>query len=242
MRARHASRRVACFTSLLRALQGFPPLFSFLQECHSVRRQRLRQQADFEGVAVTTSNRAFGQGVKFHLVRGSARKGFTLLEVTLAMSVLVVAMMAISATTLRVHTLRRQNHERSVAENAVRMIAERIQSASRLARTNPAGWAPTMIADLNPGGSVGNTFDLFELTPTNAGSSVGSITVVTNENTTDAALDAQLGMPRDLDGDGLVANPNVAATARLLPVIVRARWKGVSGDQEIVHPFYVLGY
>jgi hypothetical protein len=164
------------------------------------------------------------------------------LEVTLAMSVLVVAMLAVSATTLRVHALRRQNRERSVAENAVRMIAERIQSVSRLARNDPAGWAQHMIAAFAPGGQIGNKFDLFELTPVDAASSVGSITFVTNENLTDGALHAQLGMPRDLDGDGAINNPNVGNRARLLPVIVRARWKGVSTDQEVVHPFYVLGY
>jgi prepilin-type N-terminal cleavage/methylation domain-containing protein len=191
---------------------------------------------------VAAINTAFGHGQKIRLARGNARKGFTLLEVTLAMSVLVIAMMAISATTLRVHALRRENRDRSVAENGVRMIAERIQSASRLARTDPAGWAQNVVTSLSAGGSIGNKFDLADLIPVDAGSSVGSITVVTNENLTDAFLDAQLGMPRDLDGDGIVGNGDVSHSARLLPVIVRARWKGVGSKQEIVHPFYVLGY
>lgn len=191
---------------------------------------------------MAANNRAFGQGVTIRNGRGSAREGFSLLEVTLAMSVLVIAMMAISATTIRVHTLRRQNHERSVAENAVRMIAERIQSAARLARNDPAGWAQNMVAALSPGGQIGNKFDLLELTPMDAAGSVGSISVITDEGATDAALKVQLGMPRDLDGDGLVDNGDVGHSARLLPVIVAARWKGVSGEQEVVHPFYVLGY
>jgi prepilin-type N-terminal cleavage/methylation domain-containing protein len=181
-------------------------------------------------------------GLGIRLARGSARKGFTLLEVTLAMSVLVIAMMAISATTLRVHALRRENHDRAAAENAVRMIAERIQAVSRLARSDPAGWAQNVVAALNPGGQIGNQFPLPELTPIDGATSVGSITVVTSENATDAALGAELGMPRDLDGDGVVGNPDVTHTARLLPVIVRATWKGVTGKQVVVHPFYVLGY
>ena len=181
-------------------------------------------------------------GQRFHLARGSARKGFTLLEVTLAMSVLVIAMMAVSATALRAHALRRENHDRSVAENAVRMIAERIQSVARIARSDPAGWAQNVVAALNPGGQIGNTFALPELTPLDGAASVGSISVITNETATDDALKAELGMPRDLDGDGVVASADVGHTARLLPVIVRARWKGVSGKQEVVHPFYVLGY
>jgi prepilin-type N-terminal cleavage/methylation domain-containing protein len=175
-------------------------------------------------------------------VRVGARKGFTLLEVMLAMSVLVVAMVAICATTLRVHALRRENRDRSVAENAVRMIAERVQSVSRLARSDPAGWAQDVVAALNPGGQIGNKFQVAELTPLDGAPTVGSISVITNESTSDATLGVELGMPRDLDGDGIVGNPDVTHTARLLPVIVRASWKGVSGKQEVVHPFYVLGY
>jgi len=179
---------------------------------------------------------------RFPIARGSARKGFTLLEVTLALSVLVIAMMAVSATALRAHALRREIHDRSAAENAVRMIAERVQSVARIARSDPAGWAHDVIAALSAGGQIGNTFAISELTPLDGASSVGSISVITSEIATDNSLGAELGMPRDLDGDGVVNNTDVSHTARLLPVIVRARWKGVSGKQEVVHPFYVLGY
>jgi len=160
----------------------------------------------------------------------------------MAMSVLLVAMIAVSATTLRCHALRRVNRERAVAQNAVLTTAERIQAASRLAHDDPAGWGQNVIASLSAGGAIGNVFDVPELTPKDGAAHVGSISVVTNETLTDDTLHAELGMPRDLDGDGIVSNPNVGNSARLLPVIVRAQWKGASGTQTFVHPFYVLGY
>jgi prepilin-type N-terminal cleavage/methylation domain-containing protein len=185
---------------------------------------------------------AFGRRLRIRLVRGTRRNGFTMLEVTMAMSVLLVAMVAVSATTLRCHALRRVNREHAVAQNAVLTIAERIQAASRLAHEDAAGWGQNIIASLSAGGGIGNTFDVPELTTPDGAAHVGSITVVTNEAATDATLHAQLGMPRDLDGDGLIDNASVGNSARLLPVIIRAQWKGVGGTQTFVHPFYVLGY
>ena len=71
---------------------------------------------------------------------------------------------------------------------------------------------------------------------------VGSVQVVTDEALTDAQLGFELGMPRDLDGDGQADNGDVTTGARILPVIVRTRWKGVSGEVFMAHPFYVIGY
>ena len=43
-------------------------------------------------------------------------------------------------------------------------------------------------------------------------------------------VDAKLGMPRDLDGDGVIDTANHAGNYRLLPVIVRVRWRGATGN------------
>lgn len=185
--------------------------------------------------------RALKRSSIFRRARGR-ENGFTLLEVTLAVTVLLVAMMAMSASTLRMHSLRRQNRERTVAQNAIRTACERMQAAAHRAITNPAGFAQTVVAAASPGGEVGNTFGVSELQAQEGEETVGSILVVTSETVSDADLGVELGLPRDLDGDGVVGNPNVIDHARLLPVIVRARWRGVSGNVEIVHPFYVIGY
>ena len=58
----------------------------------------------------------------------------------------------------------------------------------------------------------------------------------------DAEIELALGMPRDLDNDGAIDNPDVRTGARLLPVLITLRWRGVGGDRQLVRGFYVLGY
>lgn len=171
--------------------------------------------------------------------RSSGRAGFTLLEVTLAVTVLLVAVLAAAASTLRMHALRRTNRERTIAQNAVRSVSERLQSLSARAVTDPAGWSTTVLMGVAAAGEIGPRFDVRELTAREGAPSVGTVTIVTDENANDAALGAELGLPRDLDGDGTSANGDVSANALLLPVVVRARWHGVNGDGEIVHSFYL---
>ena len=183
--------------------------------------------------------------MKIHTSKGHAtrsRAGFTLIEVSLAVTILIVAVMATSASTASMSGLRRQNRERSVAHNMIRTISENVHSISDVALANPATWAATVTAAASPGGEIGDQFDVRALTPIAGQNRVGTLQVITDETLTDADLDMQLGMPRDLNGDGDAADTDVSANARLLPVIVTVRWRGVSGDQVIRHPFYVIGY
>jgi hypothetical protein len=171
-----------------------------------------------------------------------------MVEVGLALVVLVVAIVATSATTYRLHTLRRHNRERAIAQNGVRTVVERIQALShRAALDSPATWAQEVVAALSAGGALGDAFPVRELDAQPGQAAVGAVQVLTDETLGDALLGLDLGMPRDLNGDGLSDNPDVLATAaaqppRILPVIVSARWRGVNGDARIVHPFYVIGY
>lgn len=166
-----------------------------------------------------------------------------MVEVGLAMTILVVAIMAMSASTYRLHALRRQNRERVLAQNSVRSVAEQIQATSqRIALDSPESWSEDLIAALSPGGALGNTFAARELDPQEGDLAVGSIEVIVDETTTDAALGLDLGLPRDLNGDGAADDADVSATARILPVVVRLRWNGSRGDTQFVHCFYVIGY
>ena len=175
--------------------------------------------------------------------KGELRGGFTLAETALAMTVLMIALMSLSAATLRMHSLRRQNRERTVAMNTARSVADSIHSfAQETLEVNPTGWAKIVTDALQPGASIGTTFDIEELTPQVNAQVIGNIQVITNEQTTDAALGVGIGMPRDLDGDGAVNNIDVSTTARLLPVVLTVSWQGVSGAQTLRHPFYLMGY
>jgi hypothetical protein len=44
-------------------------------------------------------------------------------------------------------------------------------------------------------------------------------------------VDAALGMPRDLSGDGVVDGLNHAGDYSILPVRVRVEWSGARGDE-----------
>ncbi len=170
------------------------------------------------------------------------RGGFTMLEVSLALTVLVVALVATTASNMRLNSLRRSNRERVVAHNAVQSIAESVQAIAREGVTDPGGFGNHVVAALSAGGSLGTTFEVPELTPVAGATSVGSIVVVTDETLTDAALQAELGMPRDLNGDGDALDTNVTVSSRLLPVVITLRWHSQSGDHRVVHPLYVFGY
>lgn len=174
--------------------------------------------------------------------------GFTMVETALAMTVLVVAMMSLSAASLRTHALRRQNRERAMAQNAVRAVVDRIQSTSEQILDKyppflyPQEWSQRVVQALSPGGSIGSTFPVPELNATQGGVPVGSIQVVLDENVTDAQLGAPIGMPRDLNGDGVVASTDVTLDAVVLPVVVSVTWRGISGTTTIDHPFYLTGF
>jgi len=171
-----------------------------------------------------------------------------MVEVGLAITVLVIAVMAASASTFRMHTLRRHNRERTLAQNAVRTIVEQIQAISHEGVVDsPGTWGQDLVNALSPGGELGATFQVRELDAPQGQATVGTIQVFTDETLTDAAIGFDLGLPRDLNGDGVTDNTDVIATAalqspRLLPLVVTVNWRGINGLGQVVHPFYVIGY
>lgn len=184
-----------------------------------------------------------GQGLRGrNRARGRGAAGFTLVEIGLAMTILLVALMAMGASTVRMSSLRRQNRERAIAQNAIRTISEQIHATSDRIRREGGVWSTDMIAALSAGGEIGETFDIEGLNAQQGLAAVGAFQVFVDETQSDADIGFELGMPRDLDGDGSADNADVSDTARILPIVVRANWNGVSGDQQIVHPFYVIGY
>lgn len=159
------------------------------------------------------------------------------------MTMLMVAMVSISAATLRSHSLRRQNRERTLTHNAIRSIAERIHSLSyRTVEDSPATWVQDVLARYGAGGTIGDSFDVEGLDPIGAAGRVGSIEIVTDETLSDAALGVELGLPRDLNGDLDATDANVTADASILPVIIRISYRAASGPVNVTHAFYVVGF
>lgn len=177
--------------------------------------------------------------------RKRSRAGFTLMETALATTVMMVALMTASAATLRMHSLRQQNRERVVAQNALRSVVEQVHAVSARARAEAdevTSWAELMVEAFAGGGDIGTTFTVPELTPRADDMPIGSIAVFTDETATDAVIGFDLGMPRDLNGDNAANDTDVTDDARILPVMVTVTWLGVTGTNTMTHAFYVLGY
>lgn len=170
------------------------------------------------------------------------QSGFTLIEVLVTASVLLIGLMAMTSTSVVVNSLRRSASDQQRAQGALQAIVEDLHAIAREADSNSANWAGDILDVYGAGGNPGNQFDVDGLTPWAGNPNVATVTVVTDETATDALLGAAVGMPRDLDGDGLATNVDVTDGASLLPAVVTLQWRGTSGQQQISQVVYLLRY
>ena len=167
------------------------------------------------------------------------RAGFTLLDVMMAAVVLAVAISGLSGAILVAMSLNRVNRDTAIAQQAARQAIEQLEGrtfnevfaayngnvgddAGLLAPAVGAGFA---VAGLQP--LVGDADGLcgrvmFPVT------TVGAV-----EQLREDVVDAALGMPADLNGDGAIDALNHAVDFRLLPVRIRIEWLGSVGPRQI---------
>ncbi len=169
-------------------------------------------------------------------------RGFTLVELAVAMSILLIGIASVVSATSRMNALRKYNRERGLGQNALRSMAERIHAAAYRFSEDPATWSQELLGAYGPGGTPGNTFPVLGLNVSPTQTTQGEVSFVSDETTTDADLGLELGMPRDLNGDGDALDADVTASARILPVILDLRWTGQNGESRLAHGFYVMGY
>lgn len=154
----------------------------------------------------------------------------------------MIGIVSVLSATSRMHSLRLTNHERTQAHNGLRSLSERMHATSHGFSGTPQTWAQAVLATYAPGGSFGNEFSIEGLTPASVGEAVGAISIGSDETASDSDLGVDLGMPRDLNGNGDASDPNVSESARLLPVILTLRWRGENGLQQLRHGFFLMGY
>lgn len=165
--------------------------------------------------------------------------GFAVLEVMVAAAVLVIGVLGMLSSVVSGTRLVNANRETSLAHQAARAKCEEIQDvtfAQVFATFN------TDKAD-DPGGAgtaPGANFSVAGLTPAlnDADGFVGQIQFPTVPNGAGVALcekvvDAGMGMPRDLNGDGLVSAGAMPGTYLLLPVRIRVSWRGSAGTRSL---------
>lgn len=168
----------------------------------------------------------------------SARTGFTLVEVLVAVLVLVCALTAFTRSLLGTVQLGRSNREAALATEGARGVIEAFYAADFedvFALYNETA-ADDPIAD-----TPGADFDVLGLAARDddVDGRVGKVRFPTIdvggvEVLCEDVNDAGLGMPRDLNGDDVVDADDRSGDYRILPVEVTVQWDGRSGLREVV--------
>lgn len=166
--------------------------------------------------------------------------GVSLLELVIAMAVLAFALMALMSSISSSSTLQQNTREKVIAYNAAREIVEQLRAA-----TFSEVWArynSTTADDPVSGVKPGNTFHVAGLnmpkvgpaSPTtwrganNVPDGYGFITWPEKAGALDETfVDATMGMPRDLNRDGVVTG--AITTYDILPVKITVRWQTLGG-------------
>lgn len=179
----------------------------------------------------------------------SRESGFTLIELSLGMLVMLVALSVFSGTVLSTTRQRAISRETALAAQAVRSVFESMRNEDfsevlRLydsdAANDPAGVGSAPGAEFDvpgleplPGGLPGQViFPLVE---------VGSEDDPRWELREDFA-NVRLGMPRDLDGDGAVDALDHSADTLILPVLIRVEWMSNAGPRLHEQYTMLVGY
>jgi hypothetical protein len=163
-----------------------------------------------------------------------------MIELMLVASVLLVTLLFFSQSIGSTAALTGVNRETGLATEAAREVMERMQGTDDFALVfrlfndfpddDPDG----------PGTAPGASFAVAGLDPTedDPDGLVGEIRFPTvpgaaGPELREDVVDDALGMPRDLDGDGLVDGVDKKGTYRLMPVEVSLRWRGKTGVRSL---------
>lgn len=167
--------------------------------------------------------------------RVRACRGVTIVEAVIAVSVLAAG--AFTALSVTVSSLRLDatNRETKAAFDAARVQLERLR-AEPWERVVPLFNGDATDDPDGAGTAPGDVFSVRSLKATTAGAAGAGEFVLPVDDTGAVREDLnlpELGLPRDLDGDGAVDSADHTADAMILPVLVRVRWTGSNGAREI---------
>ncbi len=171
---------------------------------------------------------------------GGARRraGFTLVEVIASSAVLVIGCLGLSSAITSSARLMDLNRQRTLAHEAARAQMEALENAtfaqvfalydaSMADDPNGIGTAPGRnfaVAGLNAqrGDADGLPGEILFPTVADAGLQL-----------TENYVDPRLGMPCDINGDGVTSAGGLAGSYSILPVRVRVRWRGPTGNSTL---------
>jgi len=167
------------------------------------------------------------------------RAGFSLVEVSVAMCVMVVALSALVSSLVASSGMHRVSSETAVAQRAAVQLLEQIQGApfAEIYRAYNASAADNGGLTIAPPGANFAVAGL-DPAPGDADGLCGEVQfpdvdVAGVLQLREDVVDGDLGMPRDLDLDGVVDVADHSADYTLLPVRILVRWRGASGVREL---------
>lgn len=146
-------------------------------------------------------------------------KGFTMLEIMIALFVGAVAIMALLSAMSSIMRLTDSNHQRITAVNIARQRLSELQNSS----------FQTIYSTYGPSSS----FNKSTFTDLDGGTCQYIFPSNSAGQLDETVVDADLGMPQDLNGNGTAADTNVSTTYKVLPVRVLITWNTIDGPKEI---------
>ena len=167
-------------------------------------------------------------------VPGKPKRGMTLIEVTISLAVVTVAVYFLSSTVVSVLMHARSKEERSIAVDAAMNQLELMRSIpfeqvfatyNRAPEDDPAGH----------GTAPGSTFAVEGLDGTDSSlNGHAGMVILPGDGPVlrEDVVIPELTMPRDLNGDIRVDNQDHSDDFILLPVTVRVRWSGHAGVRQ----------
>jgi len=165
------------------------------------------------------------------------RAGFTLIEVIVASAVLVIGCLGLASAITSSSRLMELNRERGLAHEAARAELESLENATFgevFARFNAA-----KADDPAVGTSPGRNFAVAGLNAVrgDADGLPGEVIFPTvgdlGLQLTEAYADARFRMPGDLNGYGIAKAGPLTGAYSVLPVRVRVRWRGPTGNSTL---------
>lgn len=174
--------------------------------------------------------------------RDRSTLGFTLIEILVVLTILTVAVGFMARTIGAVGRLAPANRETARAVDAARAAAEELRSAN----FSDAFYLYNGLDTDDPGGvgtAPGQDFDALGLDarPADLDGLVGRYRFpVDGDELREDVDDPSLGMPRDLNGDGMIDALDHSGDYIVLPFAVELEWTGPGGDRAIsVHGLWV---